>query len=105
MINETALTAYLKKALGAARVEIKKMGAGVQGAGFLVEVTSDRGTDSYVIKSLSPEGFGHDYPSDRAAVFLLDLDEFNTLPKHVRALDVLAEQHDGSVRSIGLAAP
>ena len=27
----------------------------------------------------SPEGFGHEYPSDRAGIFLLDLDEFNNL--------------------------
>jgi hypothetical protein len=34
-------------------------------------------------------------------VFLLDLDEYKNLPKHVKAVDVLAEMEDGSVKSIG----
>jgi aminoglycoside phosphotransferase (APT) family kinase protein len=60
-----------------------------------------QGLQSYVVKSLIPEGFGHDYPSDRAAVFLQDLDEYANLPNHVRATDVLAEMADGTVQSIG----
>ncbi len=102
MINENALKAYLKRICpGATHVEIKELGSGVQGSGFLVQLKTDKGTTSYVVKSLLPEGFGHDYPSDRAAAFLLDLDEFNKLPRHVKALDVLAEMEGGAVRSIG----
>jgi hypothetical protein len=102
MINEDALRAYLgKRFRGVTRVDIRKLGSGVQGSGFLVELKTGRGTSSYVVKSLIPEGFGHDYPSDRAAVFLLDLDEFNSLPRHVKAIDVLAELENGSVKSIG----
>jgi hypothetical protein len=101
MINEAALNAYLKKKFKVSRVDIRKIGSGVQGTGFLVELETDKGVSSYVVKSLIPEGFGHDYPSDRAAVFLLDLDEYKNLPKHVKALDVLAEMEDGSVKSIG----
>ncbi len=101
MINEAALKAYLKEKFKVSRVHIRKIGSGVQGTGFLVELETDKGVSSYVVKSLMTEGFGHDYPSDRAGVFLLDLDEFNNLPKHVKALDVLAEMEDGSVKSIG----
>jgi predicted DNA-binding protein with PD1-like motif len=102
MINEKALKSYLKKQFrGASRVTIRKLGAGVQGAGFLAEIQTAKGVKSYVIKGLFPEGLGHDYPSDRAAVFLLDLDEYKNLPKHVLAVDVLAELEDGSIKSIG----
>jgi hypothetical protein len=101
MINERALKAYLKKKLDVPDVHIRKIGSGVQGSGFLAEIETLEGHRSYVIKNLIPEGFGHDYPSDRAGVFLLDLDEFGKLPKHVTALDVLAEMEDGSVKSIG----
>lgn len=101
MINEEALKSYLKKKFNAPRVKIRRLGSGVQGSGFLVELRTLSGTECYVIKSLIPEGFGHDYPSDRAAVFLLDLDEFNTFPAHVKAIDVLAEMEDGSVKSVG----
>ena len=101
MINEDALKAYLKKKFRVSRVDIRKIGSGVQGTGFLAELKTDKGVSSYVVKSLTPQGFGHDYPSDRAAVFLLDLDEFNNLPKHVKAFDVLAEMENGSVKSVG----
>lgn len=102
MINEKALKAYLKKKFrGVTRIKIKKLGSGVHGAGFLIEIIKKKGTESYVVKTLMPEGFGHEYPSDRAGIFLLDLDEFNNLSKHVKAVDVLSELKDGSIKSIG----
>lgn len=102
MINESAIKAYLLKTFSnVTDINIRKLGSGVQGSGFLVEIRTPDGTKPYVIKKLRSEGLGHDYPSDRAAVFLLDLDEFNNLPKHVKALDVLSEMDDGSIKSIG----
>jgi len=92
MLNEKALKAYLKKKFrNVSRINIKKLGHGVHGSGFLVEIKTKKDTKSYVVKTLMPENFGHDYPSDRAGIFLLDLDEFKNLPKHVSAIDVLAE--------------
>jgi len=102
LINEGALKAYIKKEFPEViHVDIRKLGSGVQGAGFLIDVETREGRKSYVVKALLSEGFGHDYPSDRAGVFLLDLDEFKNLPKHVKAIDVLAELEDGAVKSIG----
>ena len=102
MINEDAIKAYLfQRFRDILHVEIRKLGAGVQGSGFLIEMTTPEGVKSYVVKTLLTEGFGHDYPSDRAAVFLLDLDEYKNLPKHVKAVDVLAEMEDGSIKSVG----
>jgi len=102
MINEAAIRAYLFEHFNdVLRVDIRKLGSGVQGSGFLIEVKTPSGLKSYVIKTLLSEGLGHDYPSDRASVFLLDLDEYNNLPKHVKAVDVLAETEEGLVKSIG----
>lgn len=102
MINEKAIKRHLRDLFpSASRIVVRKLGSGVQGSGFLVMIEADRKTKEYVVKSLLHEGFGHDYPSDRAAVFLLDLDEYGHLEKHVRAVDVLAELPDGSVKSIG----
>ncbi len=103
MINEKSIKLYIKNLFNVKteHVHIKKLGAGVQGAGFLIEVQTPEGLRSYVIKGLFPEGLEHDYPSDRAGVFLLDLDEFKNLPKHVKAIDVLAEMQDGFIKSIG----
>ncbi len=102
MINEEALKAYLlKKFSDVIQVDIRKLGSGVQGSGFLIEMKTPGGIRSYVVKSLLSEGLGHDYPSDRASVFLLDLDEYKNLPRHVKAVDVLSEMEDGSIKSIG----
>jgi hypothetical protein len=102
MINEDAIRSYLFKTFdNISGVDITKLGAGVQGAGFLIEMTTPEGPKSYVVKGLFPEGLGHDYPSDRAAVFLLDLETYGNLPRHVKAVDVLSEQQDGTVKSIG----
>jgi len=102
MINEEALKAYLlKKFSDVIQVDIRKLGSGVQGSGFLIEMKTPGGIKSYVAKTLLSEGLGHDYPSDRASVFLLDLDEYKNLPRHVKAVDVLSEMEDGSIKSIG----
>ena len=102
MINEEALKAYLqKKFRDIIQVDIRKLGSGVQGSGFLIEMKTPAGIRSYVVKTLLSEGLGHDYPSDRASVFLLDLDEYKNLPRHVKAVDVLSEMEDGSIKSIG----
>lgn len=102
MINEAAIKTYLLDTFkDIFDVDIRKLGSGVQGSGFLIEMRTSAGNRSYVIKALIPEGLGHDYPSDRASVFLLDLDEYGNLPKHVKAVDVLSEMSDGSVKSIG----
>jgi aminoglycoside phosphotransferase (APT) family kinase protein len=102
MLNEEAIRSYLFKTFPKiTSVDITRLGAGVQGAGFLIEMTTPEGPKSYVVKGLFPEGLGHDYPSDRAAVFLLDLETYGNLPLHVKAVDVLSEQQDGTVKSIG----
>ncbi len=103
MINRKNIERYIKKLFGndLIDVNIRKLGQGVQGAGFLIDVETIEGHRSYVIKGLFPHGLGHDYPADRAAVFLLDVDEFRNLPRHVRALDVLSEGEDGTIKSIG----
>jgi len=103
MINEKSIKKYIKSLFGkeALEVTIKKLGEGVQGAGFLIEIRTPEGLKQYVIKGLFPEGLEHDYPADRAGVFLLDLDEFKNLPRHVKAIDVLSERDDGSIQSIG----
>lgn len=102
MINQEAIIRHLRKIMPAANeIQITKLGSGVHGAGFLADIAMPSGNKRYVLKALFPEGLGHDYASDRAASFLLDLDEFNKIPKHVDAVDVLAELEDGTIKSIG----
>lgn len=100
---QEALEAYLKEVFGSSvrLVEFKRLGAGVHGAGFLLMIETEEGRRSYVLKDLSPEGLGHDYPSDRAAVFLLANDTYGKLPRHIQAIDVIAMKEDGTMKSIG----
>ncbi|MDA8169307.1 MAG: hypothetical protein M0Z59_06360 [Nitrospiraceae bacterium] len=93
---------FSSSALGAQKIlEIKGLGSGVHGEGYLVRAQKDGAVREYVIKSIRREGLGHDYPSDRAAVLLLALDTYNALPGHVRAIDVLSRMPDGSLRPVG----
>lgn len=100
---QQALEAYLREVFGPSVKLLKfaRLGAGVHGTGFLIDVATEDGRRSYVLKDLSPEGLGHDNPSDRASVFLLALDNYKTLPRHIKALDVVALHENGSLHSIG----
>ncbi len=101
MIEAQALKEYLEDRFGHVRIlECERLGAGVHGTGFSLVIETTKGIRNYVIKDLSPEGLGHDYPSDRAAVFLLAYDEYGRLPKHVKPFDVITVLEDGSIKSI-----
>jgi hypothetical protein len=52
---------------------------------------------------MSPDGFGHERPSDRARNLLLDRATFNELPHHARSLDVGAFTEEGELLSLGRA--
>jgi aminoglycoside phosphotransferase (APT) family kinase protein len=100
---QKALEAYLKEVFGLSvkLLEFQRLGAGVHGTGFLLKIETEDGIKSYVLKDLAPEGLGHDYPSDRAAVFLLARETYGRLPKHVKAIDVISMKDDGTMKSIG----
>ncbi len=102
MIKRESVEEYLKKYLKGSRlIDFRPLGAGVHGTGFLVEAETEQGVKSYVLKDLSPQGLGHDYPSDRAQVLLLALDGYGLLPNHVKAVDVLSLMPDESLMSVG----
>ncbi|MEW6001897.1 MAG: aminoglycoside phosphotransferase family protein [Nitrospirota bacterium] len=100
---QQAIEAYLRETFGSATrlLDFRRLGAGVHGTGFLIEVETEAGRNTYVLKDLSPEGLGHDYPSDRAAVFLLAHETYGKLPRHIKSIDVIALKEDGSLKSIG----
>jgi len=101
-ISRRAFERYFFERFGekARRVsEFRSLGKGAHGEGYLFTVETDKGVKEYVLKTVRPEGLGHDYPADRAAMFLLAYDTFNALPGHVKALDVISA--DGrSLKSI-----
>ena len=58
------------------------------GKPVLVRYQIDDDEHLVVLHTASANQFGHDHRADRAAAILLDYDTFNTLPRHVAALDV-----------------
>ena len=58
---------------------------------------------SLVFHTMSPSPFGHEHMSDRAQSLLWANRAFNTLPGHVRSLDVGAFQSDATLISLGQA--
>ena len=54
-----------------------------------------------VLHTVRPGGFGHEHMADRAQSLLWDHTAFNTLPHHVRSIDVGAFRQDGTAVSLG----
>ncbi|MEK6692159.1 MAG: phosphotransferase [Nitrospirota bacterium] len=102
-LKKKAIGDYLT-ALFSEKVAVEKiepLGRGSHGQGFRVKFKKNKRTTSLILKALSGDiGLGHDYPSDRAALFLLAKNTYNLLPKHVKAIDVATIKRDGSITSV-----
>lgn len=79
---------------------LKEFGYGVP---LLIQFDYDDTSERVVLHTMSPDGFGHEQPSDRARNLLLDHATFNKLPRHVRSLDVGAFASDGRILSLDRA--
>ena len=80
--------------------EIKGFGYGKP---YLIEFTVDGQGRSVVLSSMKQDRFGHDHFSDRAQDLLWQHSACNTLPRHVRSLDVGYFTSDGRLSSAGEA--
>jgi hypothetical protein len=79
--------------------ELKGFGYGVP---YFIEFTVEGQTKRLVLETVRPEGFGHDYFSDRAAILLWQHSAFSKLPKHVKSVDVGSFSSDGeTLKSLG----
>jgi phosphotransferase family enzyme len=82
-------------------MKVTPLGRGSHGEGYRVTFTRQGRVKHLIVKTLEGGiGLGHDYPSDRAAVFLLARDNYGRLPRHVAAVDVLALGKGGRVFSV-----
>ncbi len=84
---------YLKERFGPATrlKEMKPLGEGVHGAAYLLRFSTAQEEQCLIMKALFPSRFGHDHYSDRAQVLLLAQANYNEMPKHVKATDVVGE--------------
>lgn len=71
------------------------------GTPLKIDLNIGKKTETLVFHTIKPGGFGHDMMPDRAAILLWEARAFNTIPNHVKALDVGAIIVDGSMKTLG----
>jgi len=76
---------------------IEALGEGVHGVAYLVKFSTPHEEHRLIMKALFPSRFGHDHYSDRAQVLLLANANYNDMPRHIKAVDVVGESPDGLV--------
>lgn len=81
--------------------EFRLLGRGFHAEAYLVAFGVGGEKRRLVLRRLRGEGFGHDYPSDRAQVLLYAHSVFNKLPRHIRSEDVGYFAKDGTLKSVG----
>jgi hypothetical protein len=103
-IDENRLKDYLSKIFSSDILikKIEKLGEGFHGVGFSIDTVNKNGEEKrYFLKNLHEQGFGHEYPADRANVIIRALMDYNLLPSHVKVLDAGSVQKNGSLLSFG----
>lgn len=103
-IKKEELKDYLSNIFGheITITNIEKLGEGFHGEGFLIKTKKNGNQEKrYILKTLRGQGFGHDYPSDRASVVIRSLLDYKLLPDHIKAIDVGSIQDDDSLLSVG----
>jgi aminoglycoside phosphotransferase (APT) family kinase protein len=116
---EEQIRAYLAQKFGAPLklLSVKELGTGsstasgegerdIKGFGYgrpyFVTFEGPRGERKEVVLStMKGDGFGHDHFADRAGILLWQHHAFNTLPQHVRSLDVGYVTKEGQMESAG----
>lgn len=93
---EAKVENYLKERFGPATKlkDLEWLGEGVHGAAYLLNFSTSHGENRLIMKTLFPSRFGHDHYSDRAQVLLLAQANYNEMPKHIRAIDVVGASPD-----------
>lgn len=79
--------------------KLKGFGYGIP---YAIEFRIRNEVKRVVLETMRPNGFGHDFPPDRAQVLLWQHSAFNKLKRHVRSVDVGAFTIDGKkLKSLG----
>jgi hypothetical protein len=80
------------------KAELKSYGYGTP---VLIEYAVGENRRKAVLHTIKPGPFGHEHMSDRAQSLLWDHSAFNSLPRHVRSIDVGTFRHDRTAISLG----
>src|SRR4029450_5601568 len=98
VFGEPVKVLALRSLGGDAAEDPKGFGYGVP---FEVECLVGGAPRSFVVsRTRVTQGFGHDYPADRAWQGLCGHARYNSFPRHVRSVDVGCVRESGSVVSV-----
>jgi aminoglycoside phosphotransferase (APT) family kinase protein len=110
-IDPVHVEAYLKRSgyVDAKVTDLAPLGQktqeGVKSYGYgrplRVRFTSRGKGCDLVVRTMSPDPFGHNRRSARAETWLLGFDTFNNFPRHIRATDIGAFTDDGEMLPMG----
>ncbi len=102
-IQRSAVQDFLSRSEGSPVkvLEFEVLGSGWHGTGCKITYRVRGKTKRAVLRTLSPVSFSHDYPSDRAQVFLLQDRLANRTPCHVRSVGVGGYTSSGKLISMG----
>jgi hypothetical protein len=93
---KTKVDNYLKERFGpeTSLASMETLGEGVHGTAHRLIFQTPAHEGHLIMKTLFPSRFGHDHYSDRAQVLLLAQANYNDMPKHIKAVDVVGESGD-----------
>jgi len=96
---EKKVAAYLDQhvAPGARLLEMDPLGEGIHGTAYRIRFMTPGGEKRLIMKTLFPSRFGHDHFADRAQVLLLANANYNDMPKHIHAVDVVGDAPGGLI--------
>ena len=102
-IEKKLMKAYLEKKFKQKIkiIEYKRLGTGWHGTGYLIRFKVKGKESRVVLRTLRPEGFSHDYFSDRAASFILQHELSKRVKNHLKSIDVGGYTAKGELVSIG----
>ncbi|MAG61441.1 hypothetical protein CMI43_01315 [Candidatus Pacearchaeota archaeon] len=104
-LKNNIIEKYLKEKYGGkiSNINIEKLGSGVLGTGYSLKFKINNKEKTLVLKSLFTENLGMDHYSDRASSLLDAHDNYNKMDNHVKSEDVIAQNEDNSLTSVGNA--
>lgn len=102
-ISKKIMNAYLEKKFKqkVKILEYKRLGTGWHGTGYLIRFEVKGKEKAVVLRTLRPEGFSHDYFSDRASSFILQHELSKNVKNHLKSIDVGGYTAKGELVSVG----
>lgn len=97
-IQKEAIDKYLKEKFHSSKLlEYKTLGRGWHGSSYKIKFKAKDEAKTVILRIKNDFDFSHDYKSDRASSFILNHEMANSIPRHVKSIDVIGIQKNNIV--------